>query len=253
MIVPLTVLFDPPSSTALARPKSVIFGVSGPRAAPSESDCPGDRDLAAAARRQAHRPRAARDRSGEQDVRGLQVAVDDVLLVGEVHRPGQRFHQFGRRARRLRMPIDERVERAAVHEFEREVRQPVVLADLVDLDDVRVLQPGDGPGFLIEAGELLRAGVPAGENHLEGDEPIQPRLPGLVDDAHAAAAQLREDLVAGNLREFTRSLSRSLLVDADDGRSLVGDGPFAVRLRIGPIQGRVVVQRHVAIQSRLDR
>ena len=35
----------------------------------------------------------------------------------------------------------------------------------------------------------------AGQDHLQGDEPVQPRLPGLVDDAHAAAAELLQDLV----------------------------------------------------------
>ncbi len=35
----------------------------------------------------------------------------------------------------------------------------------------------------------------AAADHLQGDEPVQPAVPGLVDDAHAAAAQLAEDLV----------------------------------------------------------
>ena len=39
------------------------------------------------------------------------------------------------------------------------------------------------------------AGMAAGQDHLEGDEPIEPALPSLVDDAHAAPAQLAEDFV----------------------------------------------------------
>ena len=42
------------------------------------------------------------------------------------------------------------------------------------------------------------AGVAAGQDHLEGDDAVEPELAGLVDDAHAAAAQLAQDLVAGD-------------------------------------------------------
>ena len=36
----------------------------------------------------------------------------------------------------------------------------------------------------------------AGQDHLERDQAIQPDVPGLVDDAHAASTDLRDDLVA---------------------------------------------------------
>ena len=68
-----------------------------------------------------------------------------------------------------------------------------MLADLVDLHDVGVLQPGDGLGLGAEAGQLLPSpACAAGQDHLEGDEAVEPDLPGLVDDAHAAAAQLAQ-------------------------------------------------------------
>ena len=73
-----------------------------------------------------------------------------------------------------------------------------MLADLVDLHDVRVLQLGHRLRLGAEAGQLLRAGVVARQDHLQGDDPVQLHLPGLVDHAHAAAAQLAEDLVAGH-------------------------------------------------------
>src|SRR5262249_5051347 len=131
-----------------------------------------------------------------------------VLFVSEVHRPGQGFHHLGRRAGWLRVAIDEPVERAAVHELEGEIRKPLVLADLVDLHDVGVLQWGEGAGLLAEAGELLRAGVGPGQDHLQRAQPIQPYLPGLVDEAHPAATQLPQDLVTGDGRQFTPALRR---------------------------------------------
>ena len=40
----------------------------------------------------------------------------------------------------------------------------------------------------------------AGQDHLEGDDAIEPQLASLVDDPHAAPAQLSENLVAGDGR-----------------------------------------------------
>ena len=47
---------------------------------------------------------------------------------------------------------------------------------------------------------LVAAGVAAAQDHLEGDEAVEAELAGLVDDAHAAAAQLAQHLVAGDGR-----------------------------------------------------
>ena len=46
------------------------------------------------------------------------------------------------------------------------------------------------------------AGMAAGQDHLQGDQAVQARLPGLVDDAHAAPAQLAQDFVIADERDF---------------------------------------------------
>ena len=48
---------------------------------------------------------------------------------------------------------------------------------------------------------LVRAGVGAGEHHLQGDEAVEAQVPGPVDDAHAAAAEHRLHLVARDPRQ----------------------------------------------------
>ena len=58
---------------------------------------------------------------------------------------------------------------ARVDEFQGEVRQAVLLADFVDLHDVRVLQAGDGFRFALEASALRRPSMPAGQDHLQRD------------------------------------------------------------------------------------
>ena len=65
----------------------------------------------------------------------------------------------------------------------------VVFADVVDLQDIGVAERGDRFRLDLEAGDLDFVGIGA-PDHLQGDEPVQPAVAGLVDDAHAAAAEL---------------------------------------------------------------
>ena len=97
-----------------------------------------------------------------------------------------------RRAARSRLP--------PADVLQLEEGQAVGLADVVDLDDVGVLELGDGLGLGQEAGGGDGVGVGAGQDHLQGAGAVQADLPGLVDDPHAAAAQLALDLVAGDGR-----------------------------------------------------
>src|SRR5262249_11639519 len=52
----------------------------------------------------------------------------------------------------------------------------------------------------LEAGAVLGPGVGPGQDHLQRDRPLQRRLPGPVDDAHAAPPQLPQHLVARDRR-----------------------------------------------------
>src|SRR5262245_1853083 len=113
--------------------------------------------------------------------------------MGELHRAGERLEQRRGEARRLGLAGDLFLKRPAVDKLERKIRQAVVLANLVNLDDVRVLQSSDRAGLLLEALQLFRAGVRSREDHLQRDEPVQALLARLVDDAHAAAAEFGND------------------------------------------------------------
>ena len=95
----------------------------------------------------------------------------------------------------LRPATDRLGETAPGDKLQREVRQPVVVAVVVDLDNPRVLDLGDGVGLGVEPSDLVGGGVRPGQNHLQRDQSIQSDVPGFVDDAHAASADLRDDLV----------------------------------------------------------
>ena len=121
-----------------------------------------------------------------------------------VYRPRQRLQQrrglLGREgfARELRCEV------TAVHKLQHQAGLAVVLADLVDLHDVGVLQAGRRLGLTPEAGQLLGVGLVAGSQQLQGHDPIQGHLPGLVDHTHSAAAQLRQEFITPGSRLRTR-------------------------------------------------
>ena len=139
-----------------------------------------------------------------------------------MHGAGQVLDDHGGLASRQRRAAQFVGQAAAVDELERQEVLTAGLADLVDLNDVRVLQPGDSLGLDAEAGELLGAGVRTGQDHLQGHEPIQGHLFGLVDDAHAAPAEQADDFVpfhGGPLDRFCRATGKGCGgIDAAAGR-----------------------------------
>ncbi len=73
--------------------------------------------------------------------------MDAPLLVGIVHGAGQGLDEPGRGLHRLRLAGELLGQAAAVDVFQHQVGPAVVLAHLVDLHDVRMLQPGDRAGL----------------------------------------------------------------------------------------------------------
>src|SRR5262245_36163908 len=79
---------------------------------------------------------------------------------------------------------------AAGHELKDKVRLARSLADIVNLDNVGMLQASERRGLCAKAGQVLRAGLEPGQDHLQRHSAIETELPGLVDDAHAPSSQL---------------------------------------------------------------
>ncbi len=104
---------------------------------------------------------------GQDDVGRLDVAVDDPALVGVVEGPGQLLDEPRGLARRLGIARELLLEAAARGVFQHQVALPLELADLVDLHEVGVLEPGRGLGLVAEAGGDLGIGVDPGADHLE--------------------------------------------------------------------------------------
>src|SRR5262245_30048667 len=115
--------------------------------------------------------------------------MEDAAVVRMLNAAGQAFDKSGGLAHRRQAGAQLAREVAAGDILEREKRPALVLADLVDLHDVRVLEASDGFGLAAKARK--RGGIQSlvGVNHLERDDALEICLPRLVDDPHAAAAE----------------------------------------------------------------
>jgi len=184
----------------------------------------------------------------DADVPGLQVAVDDAVLVGVVHRAADLDEEGdgvaggpARDAPRLR----ELVERDPLDELHGEEEAPVARAALVEQrDDVHVAELEDGLDLAVETGDLRFVRERAVEEDLERDLAPRRELHPLVDDPLAAPMELGGHAVAVDLGQRGRrggrcrgriTFGRDQLAEARDhlivGRDLVG-APSAVGARI---------------------
>src|SRR6266550_3671655 len=85
---------------------------------------------------------------------------------------------------------------AASGEFHTEKWEAVlVFAHFVNRQDVRVIETGSSFSFPTKTGERFRRiGVKTGDS-LQRDDPARMALPGAINDPHAAAPDLFEDLI----------------------------------------------------------
>ena len=105
------------------------------------------------------------------------------------------------------------LQRQAVQKLHGDEGLAVLLADVVNGADVGMVQGGGGLGFALEAGEGLRVAGNFFGQEFQGDEAMQARVFGFVDDAHAAAAELLDDaVVRDGLADWGRGVSPCALM-----------------------------------------
>jgi hypothetical protein len=136
----------------------------------------------------------------QQHVARLDVAVDDARVVGV----GERLADLG--DQRQRRPA---VERAVVADPGLEVPVGEVLGDeedgvlvlavLVDAHDVAGPDPRQHRGLAGETGLVVLPVGQGGQHDLERHRAVEHQVPGLVDDAHAAVADLPDDAIAAGV------------------------------------------------------
>ena len=139
---------------------------------------------------------AGRPVLGDEDVGRLDVAVDDAARVGGGQAVGDLGGDGQGLGRGQGAALDLGPQALAAAEGHGDEHAPVLaLADLVDGADVRVVEDGGGLGLVDEALAGLGVVDELRGQELEGDGAAELEVVGLVDDAHAAAADLAEEAI----------------------------------------------------------
>jgi len=129
----------------------------------------------------------------EQDILRLDVAVQDAFVMGELERLTNLRHQHHGLLRGEPARLHRLAQVHAVNELHQQKEEPARLAEVIDRDDIRVVEPGQNPGLAVEAFGECGIGGQRLRQELERNQAVEPRLAGLEDDAHAALADDFQD------------------------------------------------------------
>ena len=134
----------------------------------------------------------------DHHVRRLHVAVDHLARVRGVERARDLLEDRERLVRVVRAALlDQLLEVGALHVAHRDVDEALVVAGVVDRDDVRVVDRGDRLRLADEALAEVGAAAELGRERLQRRLALEQQVLGLVDEAHAAAPEQAGDAVAG--------------------------------------------------------
>ena len=138
-------------------------------------------------------------RALEEDVRGLHVPVQQTAGVRGVERAADLPHHRERPRHRERAFALEELLEVALDVAHGDVEDAVLVARVVDRDDVRVVERRGGPRLAHEPlAEALVVCELLGQE-LQRDLVPEAGVLGAIDDAHPAAAEQRLDPVPGEL------------------------------------------------------
>ncbi len=136
----------------------------------------------------------------EQDVLGLDVAMDDVVAMGVIERLGHLMRDLhGIDHRQPVVPGEAQPERIVLDERHNVEQQPAGLAVVVQLEDVGVLQAG-GDLDLAQKALGTEGRAQLGAQHFDGDPALEAQVVGEKDHGHPAAANLALHGVAARKR-----------------------------------------------------
>src|SRR5580698_7921818 len=134
----------------------------------------------------------------DKDVRGLDVAVDDSAGVGGVESIGNLNTQLQQLFKLERTAFNLVFEGRAVQILHGDESFAVLLANVIDGADIGMVQGGSGLGLTLKPAEGLRIFGYVFGKEFQGDEAVQPRVFGFVDNTHSATTQAFNDAVVRN-------------------------------------------------------
>ena len=135
---------------------------------------------------------------GDEDVGRLDVAMDDPGLVGSVERIGHLDAQLEDLLQHQRLTRDPILERLPLEILHDQKGLAVLLTDVVDGADMRVVQNRGGPRLALEALQGLPILDQALGKELERHRAAEAGVFRLVHHAHAASAETVRDAIVGD-------------------------------------------------------
>ncbi len=133
----------------------------------------------------------------DQHVRRLHVAMDDAADVGGMERLADLGAHPGGLSRGQRPGLaDDRRQVLALDQLHHDVRPGVVLAEVVDGDDVGVAQRRSRTGLVAEPGQEVGVASELGPQQLDGDVALELRVARAIDPGHAALSEKLQQAVS---------------------------------------------------------
>ena len=134
----------------------------------------------------------------DKNIRGFDIAMNDALGMSGIERVGNLNCQTEQNIRLDGLSADQMLERFAIQKLHGDECLSVLLADVVNGANIRMIQRGCGLRFALETGKSLRVASNFLRQEFERDEAMKPGVFRFVNDAHPAAAQFFDDAVVGN-------------------------------------------------------
>ena len=125
---------------------------------------------------------------GDENISGLDVAVNDSLPVSGVERVGDFYGDRKELFGVQRTAIDLMLESDAIQKFHRDEALLTIFSDFINSANVGMVQCGRGAGFTAKTLEGLRVARNIVRQKFQGDETAELGVFGFVDDAHATTA-----------------------------------------------------------------
>jgi hypothetical protein len=132
---------------------------------------------------------------GDENVGGLDIAMNDAARAGGVQRVGNLRAEFKQGIGGHGAAADTFAQGLPFEEFHHEEGLAIVLADVVNGANARMIQGGRGAGFALKTFERRRIFGEVGRQEFESDLAAETRVFGSKNLAHAAAAQGVDDPV----------------------------------------------------------
>jgi hypothetical protein len=134
----------------------------------------------------------------DEDIRGLDVAVDDLARMRRVQRVCHLNRDVDEHVHRHRFSVDQVAERLAFEQLHGDELRALELVDLVDGADVRVVQRRRRARFTQKPTDRLLVADPVRGQELERDRARELGVFRFVHDAHAAGTERFEHTIMGD-------------------------------------------------------